>query len=82
VDADSFLEVQNRWGVIRAGAKMIPAVSEATVPKLSVIVRKATAPASTRWPDRPSTPNACIALSGKGREGGPKAALSAGAPTG
>src|ERR671938_788769 len=30
-----------RQGIIRAGAKMISAVSEATVPKLSVIVRKA-----------------------------------------
>jgi acetyl-CoA carboxylase carboxyltransferase component len=30
-----------RAGIIRAGAKMIAAVSEATVPKLSVIVRKA-----------------------------------------
>jgi acetyl-CoA carboxylase carboxyltransferase component len=30
-----------RQGIIRAGAKMISAVSEATVPRLSVIVRKA-----------------------------------------
>jgi methylmalonyl-CoA decarboxylase subunit alpha len=30
-----------RQGIIRHGAKMISAVSEATVPKLSVIVRKA-----------------------------------------
>src|SRR3712207_2572683 len=30
-----------RQGIIRAGAKMISAVSEATVPKLSVVVRKA-----------------------------------------
>jgi methylmalonyl-CoA decarboxylase subunit alpha len=30
-----------RAGIIRAGAKMISAVSEATVPKISVIVRKA-----------------------------------------
>ena len=30
-----------RQGIIRAGAKMISAVSEATVPKISVIVRKA-----------------------------------------
>ena len=30
-----------RQGIIRAGAKMISAVSEATVPKVSVIVRKA-----------------------------------------
>ncbi|HYH43049.1 MAG TPA: acyl-CoA carboxylase subunit beta, partial [Burkholderiales bacterium] len=30
-----------RQGIIRAGAKMVAAVSEATVPKLSVIVRKA-----------------------------------------
>jgi acetyl-CoA carboxylase carboxyltransferase component len=30
-----------RQGIIRSGAKMISAVSEATVPKISVIVRKA-----------------------------------------
>ncbi len=30
-----------RQGIIRAGAKMIAAVSEATVPKICVIVRKA-----------------------------------------
>jgi acetyl-CoA carboxylase carboxyltransferase component len=30
-----------RQGIIRHGAKMIYAVSEATVPKISVIVRKA-----------------------------------------
>ena len=30
-----------RHGIIRAGAKMIAAVSEATVPKISVVVRKA-----------------------------------------
>src|SRR6185295_7578999 len=30
-----------REGIIRSGAKMISAVSEATVPKISVIVRKA-----------------------------------------
>lgn len=30
-----------RQGIIRAGAKMIAAVSEATVPKISVVVRKA-----------------------------------------
>src|SRR5436305_488633 len=30
-----------RQGIIRHGAKMISAVSEATVPKLSVVVRKA-----------------------------------------
>src|SRR3712207_6998592 len=30
-----------RQGIIRHGAKMISAVSEATVPKISVVVRKA-----------------------------------------
>jgi acetyl-CoA carboxylase carboxyltransferase component len=30
-----------RAGIIRAGAKMISAVSEATVPRISVVVRKA-----------------------------------------
>ena len=30
-----------RQGIIRHGAKMVTAVSEATVPKISVVVRKA-----------------------------------------
>ena len=34
-------EVEKRAGIIRHGAKMVTAVSEATVPKVSVIVRKA-----------------------------------------
>ena len=51
-----------RAGIIRHGAKMISAVSEATVPKICVIVRKATAPASTRWRARPSSRDARIAL--------------------
>ena len=45
-----------RQGIIRAGAKMISAVSEATVPKLSVIVRKAYGAVSTRWRGRRTTP--------------------------
>jgi len=45
-----------RQGIIRHGAKMISAVSEATVPKLSVSCARPTAPASTRWPGPPSSP--------------------------
>jgi acetyl-CoA carboxylase carboxyltransferase component len=37
-----------RQGIIRAGAKMISAVSSATVPRFSVIVRKAYGAGSTR----------------------------------
>ena len=38
-----------RQGIIRHGAKMITAVSEATVPTCLVIVRKAYGAGSTRW---------------------------------
>ena len=44
-----------REGIIRAGAKMISAVSEATVPKISVVVRKCYGAGSTRWPARRSS---------------------------
>ena len=43
-----------REGIIRHGTKMITAVSEATVPKVSVILRKAYGAGFTRWPGRPS----------------------------
>ena len=45
-----------REGIIRHGAKMITAVAEATVPKFCVVLRKATAPGSTRCAGRRSSP--------------------------
>ena len=48
-----------REGIIRHGAKMISAVSEATVPKISVIVRKAYGAGPLRdGRARPSSPTA------------------------
>ncbi len=44
-----------REGIIRHGAKMISAVSEATVPKISVSSARPTAPVCTPWPARPSS---------------------------
>ena len=51
-----------KQGIIRAGAKMIAAVSEATVPKLSVIVRKAYGAGLYAMCGPAFEPNACIAL--------------------
>jgi acetyl-CoA carboxylase carboxyltransferase component len=51
-----------RDGIIRAGAKMIAAVSEATVPKLSVIVRKAYGAGLYAMCGPAFEPDACIAL--------------------
>src|SRR5256714_10768611 len=51
-----------RQGIIRAGAKMISAVSEATVPKLSVIVRKAYGAGLYAMAGPAFEPDACIAL--------------------
>ncbi len=51
-----------RQGIIRAGAKMISAVSEATVPKLSVIVRKAYGAGLYAMCGPAFEPDACIAL--------------------
>ncbi len=53
-----------RQGIIRAGAKMIAAVSEATVPKLSVIVRKAYGAGLYAMAGPAYEPDACIALPG------------------
>jgi acetyl-CoA carboxylase carboxyltransferase component len=52
-----------RQGIIRAGAKMIAAVSEATVPKISVIVRKAYGAGLYAMCGPAFEPDACIALS-------------------
>ncbi|HXX70091.1 MAG TPA: acyl-CoA carboxylase subunit beta [Polyangiaceae bacterium] len=51
-----------RQGIIRAGAKMIAAVSEATVPKISVIVRKAYGAGLYAMCGPAFGPDACIAL--------------------
>jgi acetyl-CoA carboxylase carboxyltransferase component len=49
-------------GIIRAGAKMIAAMSEATVPKISVIVRKAYGAGLYAMCGPAFEPDACLAL--------------------
>jgi methylmalonyl-CoA decarboxylase subunit alpha len=67
-----------RQGIIRAGAKMISAVSEATVPKLSVIVRKAYGAGLYAMAGPAFEPDGCIALPGaKIAVMGPEAAVNA-----
>ncbi|HYY21564.1 MAG TPA: acyl-CoA carboxylase subunit beta [Thermoleophilaceae bacterium] len=67
-----------RQGIIRAGAKMISAVSEATVPKLSVIVRKAYGAGLYAMAGPAYDPDACIALpTAKIAVMGPEAAINA-----
>jgi acetyl-CoA carboxylase carboxyltransferase component len=51
-----------RQGIIRHGAKMISAVSEATVPKISVIVRKAYGAGLYAMAGPAFDPDCCIAL--------------------
>lgn len=51
-----------RQGIIRAGAKMIAAVSQATVPKVSVVVRKAYGAGLYAMCGPAFEPDACIAL--------------------
>jgi acetyl-CoA carboxylase carboxyltransferase component len=51
-----------RQGIIRHGAKMITAVSEATVPKISVIVRKAYGAGLYAMAGPGFEPDCCIAL--------------------
>ena len=51
-----------RQGIIRHGAKMISAVSEATVPKISVIVRKAYGAGLYAMALPAFEPDACIAF--------------------
>ncbi len=67
-----------RQGIIRAGAKMISAVSEATVPKISVIVRKAYGAGLYAMAGPAFEPDACIALpEAKIAVMGPQAAINA-----
>ena len=67
-----------RQGVIRHGAKMITAVAEATVPKISVIVRKAYGAGLYAMAGPAFEPDACIALpSAKIAVMGPEPAVNA-----
>ena len=67
-----------RQGIIRHGAKMITAVSEATVPKLSVIVRKAYGAGLYAFAGPAFGPDACIALpTARIAVMGPEAAINA-----
>jgi len=67
-----------RQGIIRHGAKMISAVSSATVPKLSVIVRKAYGAGLYAMAGPAFEPDACIALPGaQVSVMGPEAAVNA-----
>jgi acetyl-CoA carboxylase carboxyltransferase component len=67
-----------RQGIIRAGAKMIAAVSEATVPKVSVIVRKAYGAGLYAMCGPAFEPDACLALSSASiAVMGPQAAVNA-----
>jgi acetyl-CoA carboxylase carboxyltransferase component len=67
-----------REGIIRHGAKMITAVSEATVPKVSVIVRKAYGAGLYAMAGPAFEPEACLALpSAKIAVMGPEAAVNA-----
>jgi acetyl-CoA carboxylase carboxyltransferase component len=67
-----------RQGIIRHGAKMITAVSEATVPQVSVIVRKAYGAGLYAMAGPGFSPDACIALpTAKIAVMGPQAAVNA-----
>jgi acetyl-CoA carboxylase carboxyltransferase component len=67
-----------RRGIIRHGAKMISAVSEATVPKISVIVRKAYGAGLYAMAGPAFEPDSCIALpSASIAVMGPQAAINA-----
>lgn len=67
-----------RQGIIRHGAKMITAVSEATVPKISVIVRKAYGAGLYAMAGPAFEPEACLALpTAKIAVMGPEAAVNA-----
>jgi acetyl-CoA carboxylase carboxyltransferase component len=67
-----------RQGIIRAGAKMIAAVSEANVPKISLIVRKAYGAGLYAMCGPAFEPEACLALpSASIAVMGPQAAVNA-----
>ena len=67
-----------RQGIIRHGAKLLFAVAEATVPKISVIVRKAYGAGYMAMAGAPFLPDVCIALpTAKLAIMGPEAAINA-----
>ena len=67
-----------RQGIIRHGARMIAAVSEATVPKISVVVRKAYGAGLYAMAGPAFDPDCCLALpSAKIAVMGPSAAVNA-----
>lgn len=67
-----------KHGIIRHGAKMVSAVSEATVPKISVVVRKAYGAGLYAMAGPAFEPDACIALPwAKIAVMGPQAAINA-----
>src|SRR5436190_14320168 len=67
-----------RHGIIRHGAKMVSAVSSATVPKISVVVRKAYGAGLYAMAGPAFEPDACIALPwAKIAVMGPQAAINA-----
>jgi acetyl-CoA carboxylase carboxyltransferase component len=67
-----------REGIIRHGAKMISAVSEATVPKISVVIRKAYGAGLYAMAGPAFEPDCCIALpSASIAVMGPQAAVNA-----
>src|SRR6202000_2689861 len=67
-----------RVGIIRHGAKMISAVSEANVPKISVIVRKAYGAGLYAMAGPAFDPDCCLALpSASIAVMGPQAAINA-----
>lgn len=67
-----------RQGIIRSGAKMIAAVSEATVPKISVVVRKAYGAGLYAMCGPAFEPDCCLALpSASIAVMGPQAAVNA-----
>jgi methylmalonyl-CoA decarboxylase subunit alpha len=67
-----------RQGIIRHGAKMISAVSEATVPKISVVVRKAYGAGLYAMAGPAFEPDCCLALPGASiAVMGPQAAINA-----
>jgi acetyl-CoA carboxylase carboxyltransferase component len=67
-----------RHGIIRHGAKMISAVSEATVPKISVIVRKAYGAGLYAMAGPAFEPDCCLALpTAQIAVMGPEAAINA-----
>ena len=66
-----------RQGIIRAGAKMIAAVSEASVPKVSVVVRKAYGAGLYAMCGPAFEPDACPPPEREHRRDGPQAAVNA-----